>query len=176
MQQKVQFIVTVLHEPELLIFDEPFSGFDPINANLLKKEILELRDKGATIIFSTHNMSSVEEVCDQIALINKSRKILEGEVNEVRRRYSTNTYELHFQGGFNKIKAGLTADYAIESLTQQNDLTKLVLSLKTDMTTNQLLERMVQYGQLVYFTEQVPDMNSIFIQAVNEYNQQAKNA
>ena len=98
MAQKVQFIVTILHEPELLIFDEPFSGFDPINANLLKDEILALRDKGATIIFSTHNMSSVEEICDHITLINKSRNILSGEVDEIRRRHGSNIFEVAYRG------------------------------------------------------------------------------
>jgi ABC-2 type transport system ATP-binding protein len=98
MQQKVQFIVTVLHEPKLLIFDEPFSGFDPINVNLLKKEILKLRDNGSTIIFSTHNMSSVEELCDNIALINRSKKILEGNVMEIRKEHRTETYEVEISG------------------------------------------------------------------------------
>lgn len=98
MAQKVQFIVTVLHEPELLIFDEPFSGFDPINANLLKEEILGLRDKGSTVIFSTHNMSSVEEICDHITLINKSRNILTGRVDEIRRRHGNNIFQVAYRG------------------------------------------------------------------------------
>ena len=98
MAQKVQFIVTVLHEPELLIFDEPFSGFDPINANLLKEEILALRDKGATVIFSTHNMSSVEEICDHITLINKSHNILSGRVDDIRRRHGANVFEVAYRG------------------------------------------------------------------------------
>ncbi|MBK7817255.1 MAG: ATP-binding cassette domain-containing protein [Sphingobacteriaceae bacterium] len=98
MQQKVQFIVTVLHEPELLILDEPFSGFDPINAQLIKNEILELRKKGSTVIFSTHNMGSVEELCDNIALINKAEKILDGSVKEIRKTFRTNTYRVSFKG------------------------------------------------------------------------------
>lgn len=97
MAQKVQFITTVLHEPEMLIFDEPFSGFDPINVELLKKEILDLRQKGTTIIFSTHNMASVEEICSHIALINKSRKIIEGPINEIREKYANDTYQLSFR-------------------------------------------------------------------------------
>lgn len=96
MQQKVQFIITVLHKPKLLIFDEPFSGFDPINTKMLKDEILNLRNEGATIIFSTHNMASVEEICDHIALINKSRKILEGPINEIRNNYASDIYEITF--------------------------------------------------------------------------------
>src|SRR6185312_3061741 len=98
MQQKVQFIVTVIHEPELLILDEPFSGFDPINAQLIRNEIMELRDKGATIIFSTHNMGSVEELCDNIALIHKSEKILDGSVKNIRKAYRSNTYNFSFKG------------------------------------------------------------------------------
>ena len=98
MAQKVQFIVTVLHEPELLIFDEPFSGFDPINANLLKEEILALRDKGSTVIFSTHNMSSVEEICDHITLINRSKNILSGRVDDIRRRHGSNLFEIDYRG------------------------------------------------------------------------------
>src|SRR6185503_8005186 len=97
-QQKVQFIVTVLHEPQLLILDEPFSGFDPINAQLIRNEILELKQKGATIIFSTHNMGSVEELCDNIALINKSEKILDGSVREIRKTFRSNTYKIAFKG------------------------------------------------------------------------------
>lgn len=98
MQQKIQFIVTVLHEPKLLILDEPFSGFDPINANLIKNEILALKEKGTTVIFSTHNMGSVEELCDNIALINQSKKILEGSVKEIRETYKSNTYVIEFTG------------------------------------------------------------------------------
>ena len=107
MAQKVQFIVTVLHEPELLIFDEPFSGFDPINANLLKEEILALRDKGATIIFSTHNMSSVEEICDHITLINKSRNILSGKVDDIRRRHGSNIFEISYRGDGEALRSAL---------------------------------------------------------------------
>jgi len=103
MQQKVQFITTIVHKPQLLIFDEPFSGFDPINANLLKQEILYLRENGATIIFSTHNMESVEELCDHIALINKSVKIVDGPTNEIRERYKSNIFEVKYKGDFNEV-------------------------------------------------------------------------
>ena len=112
MAQKVQFITTVLHEPELLIFDEPFSGFDPINANMLKNEILELKDKGATIIFSTHNMSSVEEICDHITLINRAQNILSGPIDEIRRQFGTNRYELIFRGEDSLIKNALAGKAA----------------------------------------------------------------
>ena len=170
MQQKVQFIVTVLHEPQMLIFDEPFSGFDPINANLLKKEILELKEKGTTIIFSTHNMSSVEEICDNIALINKSQKILDGEISKVRETYKTNTFEIQFAGKFNPVTAALSADFKILG-TEDNDVgQKMKVKILADFTTNQLLEHMVQCGQIVQFNEIVPSMNDIFIQVVSEFN------
>ncbi len=113
MQQKVQFIVTILHEPELLIFDEPFSGFDPINADMLKKEILALREEGATIIFSTHNMGSVEELCDHISLIDKGRTLIEGDIKEIRDRYRTDTYEIAFQGEADKLKQALNNHYEL---------------------------------------------------------------
>ena len=113
MQQKVQFIVTILHEPELLIFDEPFSGFDPINANLLKREILDLKERGATIIFSTHNMGSVEELCDNIALINKSKKILDGSISEIRESYKSHIFQLHFKKTADKFAPILTDKFEL---------------------------------------------------------------
>jgi ABC-2 type transport system ATP-binding protein len=113
MQQKVQFITTVVHQPKLLIFDEPFSGFDPINANLLKREILQLREDGATIIFSTHNMSSVEELCDHIALINKSYKIEDGPTNQIREKYKSNIFEIKYKGSFTQIDAALGNQFKI---------------------------------------------------------------
>jgi ABC-2 type transport system ATP-binding protein len=113
MAQKVQFIVTVVHEPELLILDEPFSGFDPINTELIKQEILELKNKGATIIFSTHNMQSVEEVCDHITLINKSETVIEGPINEVKRRFSNNTYDIHFTGNMISFTNALWTDFEL---------------------------------------------------------------
>ena len=122
MAQKVQFIVTVLHEPELLIFDEPFSGFDPINANLLKEEILGLRDRGATVIFSTHNMSSVEEVCDHITLIDRSRNILSGAVDEIRRRHGQNLFRLEYRGDEAALRRAIAAaneTVALRSFAEQ---------------------------------------------------------
>ena len=113
MAQKVQFVTTILHEPELLIFDEPFSGFDPINANLLKEEILELKKKGSTIIFSTHNMGSVEELCDHITLINKSKNILEGQIDDIKQKYKSNTYEISYNGDTDKLEKSLNEHYEI---------------------------------------------------------------
>jgi ABC-2 type transport system ATP-binding protein len=171
MQQKVQFIITVLHKPKLLIFDEPFSGFDPINANLLKNEILELKKEGATIIFSTHNMSSVEEVCDNIALINNSKKVLEGEIDEVRQKYSSNVYEIHFDGYFNKLESTLTSDYKIIDLkeTPKGGSFKIEV-INPSVSSNDLIKRMVEYGNISRFNKHYLSMNEIFIKVVGESN------
>src|SRR6056297_1044734 len=120
MQQKIQFITTLAHEPELLIFDEPFSGFDPINANLLKNEVLRLKQQGATIIFSTHNMGSVEELCDNITLINKAQNLLEGPIDQIRHQYKSNIYELAFKGDPQKLQAALKNNYHILEWKKQN--------------------------------------------------------
>jgi ABC-2 type transport system ATP-binding protein len=168
MQQKIQFIVTILHEPELLIFDEPFSGFDPINANLLKKEILELRDKGATIIFSTHNMGSVEEICDHIALINKSEKILDGSVEKIKKKYRTNTYEIHYTGEFDKLDQVLKSDFELVEKTKGIESNTLKIKLHNGSTSNELLEQLLPYLNIVSFSEIIPNMNDIFIRVVKE--------
>ncbi|MBQ1205209.1 MAG: ATP-binding cassette domain-containing protein [Alistipes sp.] len=168
MAQKVQFIVTVLHEPELLIFDEPFSGFDPINANLLKEEILALRDKGATIIFSTHNMSSVEELCDHITLINKSKNILSGNVEEIRRSYGANIFELSYRGEEQTLRQALGTDCTIlegvESVTGYNTLK---LCVEEDAAVRQMIAMAIEAVELRSFRELIPSMNDIFIRAVN---------
>ncbi|MCR5065856.1 MAG: ATP-binding cassette domain-containing protein [Bacteroidales bacterium] len=143
MQQKVQFIVTVLHEPHLLIFDEPFSGFDPVNATLLKNEILELRRKGATIILSTHNMASVEELCDDIALINSSHVVLSGSVNEIRRSYSRNLFEVVVDNG-----------------------EVMQISPSRDEGANELLSELMKNHRIVSFREILPSMNDIFVEKV----------
>ncbi|MBQ5620691.1 MAG: ATP-binding cassette domain-containing protein, partial [Alistipes sp.] len=160
MAQKVQFIVTVLHEPELLIFDEPFSGFDPINANLLKEEILALRDKGATIIFSTHNMSSVEELCDHITLINKSKNILSGNVEEIRRSYGTNIFELSYRGEEQTLRQALGTDCTIlegvESVTGYNTLK---LCVEEDAAVRQMIATANEVVELRSFRELIPSMN-----------------
>lgn len=143
MQQKVQFIVTVLHEPHLLIFDEPFSGFDPVNATLLKNEILELRRKGATVILSTHNMASVEELCDDIALINSSHVVLSGNVNEIRRSYSRNLFEVVVDNG-----------------------EVMQISPSRDEGANELLAELMKNHRIVSFREILPSMNDIFVEKV----------
>jgi len=170
MAQKVQFITTVLHEPQLLIFDEPFSGFDPINANLMKNEILELKRNGASVIFSTHNMESVEELCDHIALINKSKKILDGEIHEVRNRFKSNIYELIFEGNFNAQAASLTVNYEIMETMKINGNIKLKVKLMNNYNSNNLLADMIGFGKVISFRELIPSMNDIFISVVEEEN------
>lgn len=169
MAQKVQFITTVLHKPELLIFDEPFSGFDPINANLLKREIIQLRDEGATILFSTHIMSSVEEICDDIALINQSKKILEGSIDNIKESYSTGLYEFVYTGYFHKLKATLTSNYEILETIENEGQTKVKLKLlNPELSNNDLVKTMMQYGNIEHFNKIKPSLNDIFIQAVGE--------
>ncbi len=168
MQQKVQFIVTVLHEPELLIFDEPFSGFDPINANLLKQEILHLRDKGTTIIFSTHNMSSVEEICDHIALINQSEKILEGAVEDVKLKFRTNTFEVKYTNEINGWNSILDSDFEILEESKNGDFNYLKIKLHNDKTGNDLLQQLLPHIKIAAFNEIIPNMNDIFIKVVND--------
>ena len=174
MAQKVQFIVTVLHEPKLLIFDEPFSGFDPINANLLKQEILSLRDKGATVIFSTHNMSSVEEVCDHITLINKSHNILSGSLADIRRSHGGNIFEVELRGGREVlIQALATAPCTLLDSSLGDDEALSVVSssvLKVHIPKDEDVRDVVNIinnsAQMRSFREVIPSMNDIFIRAV----------
>ncbi len=169
MQQKVQFIVTILHQPELLIFDEPFSGFDPINVNLLKEEILKLRDEGATIIFSTHNMASAEKLCDHIALINKSEKKLEGKVNEIKTRYKTSTYVLEYsdyEGGLKNLTNGR---FEIRNEIHKQNWHQATIKLNND-DANQLLALLIPHLKIHSFNEVIPSMNDIFISRVAESN------
>ncbi len=172
MAQKVQFIVTILHQPKLLILDEPFSGFDPINTNLIKSEILELKKNGTTIIFSTHNMGSVEELCDHIALINNAKVILDGEVSEVRNRFRTNTFDIDFKGSLMELSSSLgTYGELIERTSDQEKLGATV-RLVNGATTNQLLGNMMRSVEVTGFTEVIPSMNDIFIEAVERYNRE----
>jgi len=168
MQQKVQFIVTILHEPELLIFDEPFSGFDPINADMLKKEILALKEEGATIIFSTHNMGSVEELCDHITLIDKGRTLIEGDINEIRDRYRSDTYEIGFQGEAEKLKQSLNNHYKLLETSHKGDLQKARIKLLHHTTDNELLSLLFPSVHIISFNEVYPSMNDIFIRVVKD--------
>ena len=168
MAQKVQFIVTVLHEPELLIFDEPFSGFDPINANLLKEEILRLRDQGATIIFSTHNMSSVEELCDHITLINQSKNILSGNVEEIRRSFGANIFELSYRGEEQALRQALGSSCTIlEGTESVMGYNTLKLCVEEDAAVRRMIATANEAVELRSFRELIPSMNDIFIRAVN---------
>lgn len=165
MQQKVQFVATVLHEPKLIILDEPFSGFDPINANLIKDEILELRDNGATIIFSTHRMESVEELCDHVALIDKSEKILDGPKKLIKEQFKANTYTVEFVGNLETIPSAFTIQ-SIETSTE--GFQKATLKKNEEINVNQLIESLISQVELKFFSENIPTMNDIFIQAVGK--------
>ena len=169
MAQKVQFITTVLHEPELLIFDEPFSGFDPINVELLKREILELRKKGTTIIFSTHNMGSVEEICSHIALINKSRKIIEGPINQIREKYTSNTYQLscRYNPEFSPEQT-IGSEFEIVSQRVEGDRQDIILQQNTYCPANTLLSRVLPQTDIISYQKIIPSMNDIFIKLVKE--------
>lgn len=168
MAQKVQFITTVLHEPKLLIFDEPFSGFDPINANLLKSEILALRDKGTTIIFSTHNMSSVEEVCDHITLIDKARNILSGNVDEIRHKHGANIFEIDYRGNEASLSAALENICEImESKPTPVGRNRMKVHIASDAEVRRVIAAANESVELRSFSEIIPSMNDIFIRAVN---------
>lgn len=170
MQQKVQFVCTILHEPKLLIFDEPFTGFDPINTNLLKEEILYLREKGATIIFSTHNMSSVEEICDHIALINKSKKILDGNIHDVKAQFRTNTYDVVYKGSFDKLEHSLGQGYEILAHKESDRNNELTVRHLNSGSNNELLMKIEPYAEIVSFNERIPGMNEVFIRVVESNN------
>ena len=169
MAQKIQFIVTVLHKPKLLIFDEPFSGFDPINANLIKDEILKLRDNGATIIFSTHRMESVEELCEDIALINKSNKILDGKLDEIKRKFKSNMYEVGVDSDNpDLLKKELESTYELTkpSFRTIGDNLKVNVKLKNNQNPNDLLKLISQNSKVIHFKEVIPSANEIFINSV----------
>jgi len=173
MQQKVQFITTIIHKPSLLIFDEPFSGFDPINTNLLKQEILKLRDEGATIIFSTHNMESVEELCDHIALINKSEKILDGPINKIREQYKSNIFEIRYHGDFAKVESALKGNFSILGHDEKAKGNYLRVAFLNGNSNNGLLQTLIPVAEIVSFEELIPSMNDVFIKVVETANQTA---
>ncbi len=170
MQQKIQFIITILHHPKLLIFDEPFSGFDPINTNILKQEILNLRAEGSTIIFSTHNMGSVEEICDRIALINNSKKIMEGSVNEIKNNFRSEIFEIEYQPFNKSLDELLPKDFVLLS-KKESSMGKIIrVKIPNESATNKLLEIMMNNSRIIRLQEIIPTMNEIFIQAVNAEN------
>ena len=170
MQQKIQFITTIIHEPDILIFDEPFSGFDPINANLLKESILGLRDKGATILLSTHNMASVEELCDSITLVNKGKSILQGKVGDIKRQHDTHKREIIIRTEDPQPIYALGDTYnniKVEPTEAANEIKLTTYSA----SPNELLGQLMQFGELVSYKEVLPSMNDIFIQEVQSQNQ-----
>ncbi|AZQ44747.1 ABC transporter ATP-binding protein [Nonlabens ponticola] len=171
MAQKVQFIVTVLHEPDLLIFDEPFSGFDPVNANLIKDEILNLRDQGSTIIFSTHRMESVEEMCDHISLINKSRVVLEGPLNSVRDSYRNRTYTTSLIAPNQAaVIATLQTSMSVRPIEIKglDNTIDLELQIPENLNVSNVLQQLTSLGELTHFSEVIPSVNEIFIRKVSD--------
>lgn len=170
MAQKIQFVVTVLHKPKLLILDEPFSGFDPVNANLIKDEIIELNKQGTSVIFSTHRMESVEEMCDHIALIHKSNKLIEGKLTDVKKQFRTNSYEVGIlSDNIEGLMYDLSQKFTLSptNFKSLNDELKLEINLGT-ATPNELLNTLIQRGQVTHFMEKIPSVNDIFIKTVTE--------
>jgi ABC-2 type transport system ATP-binding protein len=169
MAQKVQFMITVLHNPDLLIFDEPFSGFDPVNAGMLKKEVLELKAQGTTIIFSTHDMASVEELCDHITLIDKSKTLLTGSVSDIKQQYKANLFELEFEGNPENLDTKLNGNFTLKSLESVNN-GKFVarIQLSDSKGGNDLLTQAIKQVTILSFREVLPSMNEIFIKAVSK--------
>jgi len=169
MAQKVQFIVTVLHKPKLLIFDEPFSGFDPINANLIKDEILQLNKEGATVIFSTHRMESVEELCEYITLINKSNKILDGNLDEIKKDFKTNTFEVAVNAPDAKsLENKLKLEYETFDPTFRTigDNLRMNIRLVSGQNSDKLINLLNSNSRLIHFKEVIPNVNEIFINSV----------
>jgi ABC-2 type transport system ATP-binding protein len=167
MQQKVQFVTTVLHEPKLIIFDEPFTGFDPVNTNVIKNEILFLRERGATIIFSTHNMESVEELCDNITLINKAKTLLEGNVNDIRKQWAANEYDIVFEGD---VAFAGNGQFSILNKETENDKSTIRLKTTGKIETNDILQIAMKSGKVISFNPALPSMNEIFIRVVENRN------
>ncbi|MEI8115305.1 MAG: ATP-binding cassette domain-containing protein [Bacteroidia bacterium] len=174
MAQKVQFITTVIHQPKLLIFDEPFSGFDPINTNLIKNEILDLKKNGTTIIFSTHDMPSVEEICDHIALINQSKKILDGQIDEVREKFKSNTFEIEFRGETPNLQNDYGSYLKILDLDEKAQLKQMKVQLLNGHSNNEFLKILMNQFEIVSFKEIIPSMNDVFIHVVEENNRAIK--
>jgi ABC-2 type transport system ATP-binding protein len=167
MQQKVQFVATVLHEPELIILDEPFSGFDPVNAEIIKDEILELNQKGSTIIFSTHRMESVEQLCDHIVLLNKSHKILDGGLKDIKNSYRDDTFKVEFSGDINSLSP---QTYDLLGHAKHNDNELITVKLKPGFNANHLLAELIPHVQIAHLEEVIPSINQIFIEKVNQVN------
>ncbi|AVR45701.1 ABC transporter ATP-binding protein [Christiangramia fulva] len=171
MAQKVQFVITVLHRPKLLIFDEPFSGFDPVNANIIRDEILQLKQEGATILFSTHRMESVEELCDYMALIHKSNKLLDGKVSEIKKKYKSNTFEVGLHAiDEATLKAELESRFEVgpAKFKSINEDLKLSIKLKENESSNELIQFLLSRAKINHFVEVIPSVNDIFIKTVTQ--------
>lgn len=169
MAQKIQFVITVLHNPKLLIFDEPFSGFDPINANIIKDEILRLRDDGSTIIFSTHRMESVEEMCDHIALIHKSNKVLDGNLIDIKRAHKSNIFNVGLMVDNKEVTSQLLKDkFTLHPATFKsiNDELQYKIKLPEDHKINDFVSYLTSLGELTHFVEEIPSVSDIFIQTI----------
>ena len=169
MAQKIQFIATVIHEPQLLILDEPFSGFDPVNANLIKDEILELREKGATVIFSTHRMESVEQLCENIAMIHKSEKILDGTKKDIKNSFRSDKYSVQYKGGFSELS---TEFELLDTKNIEDDFFEATIQAKSGLNPNDLLRELINKTEVHSFVELVPSINDIFISIVEEASRQ----
>ncbi len=170
MAQKIQFVVCVLHKPKLLIFDEPFSGFDPVNANIIKDEILALREEGATIIFSTHHRKTLQKLCDHIALIHKSNKLIEGKLDDVKRQFKTNSFEVGIlSDNVEGLMYAITQKFTVSPATFKSLNNELKLEIQLgNVTPNELLNILTQRGQVTHFVEKIPSVNDIFIQTVTQ--------
>lgn len=171
MQQKLQFITTILHKPSFLILDEPFSGFDPINTNLLKEEIMRLKQEGTTIVLSTHNMASVEEICDEIALINHAKKILEGNIFDIKRQFKKNIFSFEIDHDSLELDHLIQEHYELMSKQELQHSVRYDIRIPADLTANDLLKAIMPHGVLVEFKEVLPTMNEIFIKQVEKNNE-----
>lgn len=170
MAQKIQFVVTVLHNPELLIFDEPFSGFDPVNANLIRDEILELKEKGTTILFSSHRMESVEELCDYVALIHNSKKILDGSVKDIRHKFKQGKFNIRITDIQSHDIEHLLSNHPIENLIKMDNEYSFSIKLSDRESSKSLISELSSKGTILSFYEEIPSMNEVFINAVNSKN------
>ena len=176
MAQKLQFIITVVHKPKLLILDEPFSGFDPINTKLIKEEIIKLSNRGTTVIFSTHNMESVEEICDRIALINKGETILEGSVREIKKSYTANKIRIQFKGNMIAFTNAMWTGCELIRSSSEGNINSVELKLLGDVSTKVLLQAVMPHIELISLNEMIPSMNDIFIDAVNQFKEKSTDA
>lgn len=170
MQQKLQFITTIIHKPAFVILDEPFSGFDPINSNLLKTEILQLKNEGTSVILSTHNMASVEEICDEIALINNARKVLEGNIFEVKNQFKKNVFSIELSGDLEAIESAISAQYEILERQLLPHSLELKVRIPANLRSNDLLQCAMSNGAVLSFHEVLPTMNEVFIESVESFN------